>query len=125
VRRYNVIGRKVRVNVRTERQDKYTEEGQQKRRDNDNQVGWIAEQSDSRGLCFGVRFEDGDIAYFEPDEVRPHAPDTICALCWHWWFNDAPQEADNDQCRNLRLVALVAVDEAWGKMKEGDGDESA
>lgn len=36
----------------------------------DGQIGVVREHHDSHGLCYGVEFEGGDIAFFDPEELE-------------------------------------------------------
>ena len=36
----------------------------------DGQSGVVGQHHDSHGLCYSVAFEDGGIAYFDPEELE-------------------------------------------------------
>jgi hypothetical protein len=57
----------------------YTEEGQRRRRP--AVLGSVEGLSNKHGLCFRVRYEDGEHGYFDPDElVLEKRPDRWTAL---------------------------------------------
>jgi len=62
-------GTRVKVTTRHTGKGDYTAEAIGARATHDGKTGTVFEHHDSHGLCYGVRFEDGE-AFFDPNELE-------------------------------------------------------
>lgn len=63
-------GTRTKATVRRSEKPDYTPEAIQSRTLNDGQTGFVCEHHDSHGLCYGVQFDDGGVAFFDPEELE-------------------------------------------------------
>lgn len=62
-------GTRVKATVRRLGKGDYTDAAIAERAAQDGKTGAVFAHSDSHGLCYGVRFEDGE-AWFDPNELE-------------------------------------------------------
>jgi hypothetical protein len=62
-------GTRVKATVRRSGTGDYTAEAIAERAAQNGKTGAVFAHSDSHGLCYGVRFEDGE-AWFDPNELE-------------------------------------------------------
>lgn len=63
-------GTRVKATVRRSGKGDYTTEAIAARALYDGQSGMVKQHHDSHGLCYAVEFEDGVVAYFDPEELE-------------------------------------------------------
>jgi hypothetical protein len=63
-------GTRVKATVRRSGKNDYTAEAIAARSLYDGDVGVVCEYHDSHGLCYGVKFKDDVIAFFDPEELE-------------------------------------------------------
>jgi hypothetical protein len=63
-------GTRVKATVRRTGKGDYTAEAIAARTLYDGKIGLVREHHDSHGLCYGVEFEDGGVAFFDPEELE-------------------------------------------------------
>ena len=63
-------GTRVKAPVRRSGQGDYLAGAVVARDLHDGQVGVVCEYHDSHGLCYGVKFKGGAVAFFDPDELE-------------------------------------------------------
>jgi hypothetical protein len=60
----------VRATVRRSGKGDYTDEAIAARTSCDGSIGAVRQHHDSHGLCYGVEFADGVVAFFDPEELE-------------------------------------------------------
>lgn len=63
------VGQTVKVNYNSKYDDEYDDEARRYCK-SDDEIGIIAEFSDSHGLCYKVLHLDGNFAWYEPNELK-------------------------------------------------------
>ena len=63
-------GTRVKATVRRSDKGDYSEASIAVRALHDGQVGVVCKHHDSHGLCYGVEFEGGAVAFFDPEELE-------------------------------------------------------
>ncbi len=63
-------GTRVKATVRRSGKGDYTGAAIAERALHDGKIGIVREHHDSHGLCYGVEFESGVIAFFDPEELE-------------------------------------------------------
>lgn len=63
-------GTKVQAQVKRDGKGDYTGEALRGRSKYNGQIGVVCEHHDSHGLCYGVKFGDGTIAFYDPEELE-------------------------------------------------------
>ena len=63
-------GTRVKATLRRSGKNDYTPEAIATRALYDGHLGVVCEYHDSHGLCYGVRFDDGAIGFFDPEELE-------------------------------------------------------
>jgi len=63
-------GTRVKVTVRRSGAGDYLPSAIVARNLHDGQVGIVCEHHDAHGLCYGVRFEDDAVAFYDPEELE-------------------------------------------------------
>ncbi len=62
-------GTRVRATARRSGKNDYTDEAIVMRARYSGAIGVVCEYHDSHGLCYGVKFEGGAVAFFDPEEL--------------------------------------------------------
>jgi hypothetical protein len=62
-------GTRVTATVRRSGKGDYTEGAIAARILHDGNIGVVCEYHDSHGLCYGVKFKGGAVAFFDPEEL--------------------------------------------------------
>ncbi len=63
-------GTRVKTTLRRSGKNDYTAEAIALRALYDGSTGVVREYHDSHGLCYGVEFEDGVVAFYDPEELE-------------------------------------------------------
>jgi len=63
-------GTRVKASIRRAGKNDYTSEAIAVRALYDGHIRVGSEYHDSHGLCYGVKFEDGVVAFFDPEELE-------------------------------------------------------
>src|SRR6201987_3564334 len=63
-------GTRVKITLRQSGKNDYTAKAAAWRALHDGSTGVVCGYHDSHGLCYGVKFEDGVVAFFDPDELE-------------------------------------------------------
>ncbi len=63
-------GTRVKATVRRTGASDYTTSAIAARTQHDGEIGVVCEHHDSHGLCYGVKFAYGDVAFFDPEELE-------------------------------------------------------
>ena len=63
-------GTRVKATLRRSGKGDYTAEAIAARALYDGCTGVVCEYHDSHGLCYGVKFEDGVVGFFDPEELN-------------------------------------------------------
>lgn len=84
------VGARVHVTHIPEKDREYGWEGGVARRKNNGHPGMVEKSSDAHGLCFLVRHDNGDAAWWEPEEltVIPEHPAVTLLRALQWAGGD-------------------------------------